>query len=527
MQELLSCEQVIKVIPNNELKIIIEYIIHKLLEKYGQEVIEHLICKDKKKVMYQEVIFDIVNQAGKDFINTLIMIELLKKNIGKFKLQLDEEECNKLIFYFNNGLSHTNKQYFTSIFHKILEENKYTDSYDFNNIDDLQSLDINIGQTIVSSPTFTVDSNHRDCAFAIIDNKLYKGKRSDHHADLVNKYLKENGYDFEDTYDQQNFSDAIIDQEEDKQGKVLDPNTSVSFGHIWHNIGFVDFTFGNETYKTTSNRLKNELNVDKVFSHDYYSREFTRLAKKIYANHNLDITKQICLNIAEDMFKNGYFKKYIGHDMPTIDTTSELNSEELIDSIFNDNYFQSKFKELANMKAEELNIPFKELYCWIRESLHSQEFYLLYNKYLTELNKNNQQELENELLNNNDKVGDYIDINWSKFDIGYREKPFLIINDKLYIGDTASTHGLLAQKIFNDKSFNYYRPNFDKMSESVAIGHIINSIAFIDDNNLHGDYSEDNLQQLGNLIKSQSNIKKVYTLPSWGSIERLAKKVSR
>lgn len=115
-----------------------------------------------------------------------------------------------------------------------------------------------------------------------------------------------------------------------------------------------------------------------------------------------------------------------------------------------------------------------------------------------------------------DKKGDEHKIDIDILDIHNREKPFLIVNKKLYLGKRYDEHGdisdLLISKGISDKDV------------AVIYGHIVNDLAFIDPSRtINPDkITSDDLQKI---IEDEPTLIKAYTMPKNHSVTRLAKKI--
>lgn len=138
-------------------------------------------------------------------------------------------------------------------------------------------------------------------------------------------------------------------------------------------------------------------------------------------------------------------------------------------------------------------------------------FFRVVNSLLLPLTKKKVQVLKDAV----DKVGDDHDIDLEEIDIHNREKPFLIIDKKIYLGGNVEEHqdiskALLLKKI-NDKNV------------AVVHGHIIDGIAFID---LSRTINPEKItkDELKHIIENEPSLEKAYTMPKNHSVTRLAKR---
>jgi hypothetical protein len=137
-----------------------------------------------------------------------------------------------------------------------------------------------------------------------------------------------------------------------------------------------------------------------------------------------------------------------------------------------------------------------------------------------------------DLMSIDDNIGDVTDLR-DEIDLGNRDGNFIIINDKLIIGDSCTTHSELINKYIEEclhtdtnKDLNDYRvrdlEKFDGLSddEPVVFGHIVDDMAFIE--TCIG-YTAN---AAVNILKDQGNFKKIYDYNHDNDkVTRLAKKI--
>ena len=85
----------------------------------------------------------------------------------------------------------------------------------------------------------------------------------------------------------------------------------------------------------------------------------------------------------------------------------------------------------------------------------------------------------NQVINLQDEIGDVTQLD-SSFNINFkcRTQAFLLINDKLYISLYKQNHIDLYKQYAKEQGIDY--KDLDKTNLSIAGGHIVNSVAFID-----------------------------------------------
>ena len=137
-----------------------------------------------------------------------------------------------------------------------------------------------------------------------------------------------------------------------------------------------------------------------------------------------------------------------------------------------------------------------------------------------------------DLIDTDDNIGDVTDLK-DEIDLGNRDGNFIIIGDKLIIGDSYTTHSQLINEYIEDflnkdinVNLNDYRvrnlKKFDGLSddEPVVFGHIVNDMAFIE--TCIGYTVNDAV----NILKNQGSFKKIYDYNHDNDeVTRLAKKV--
>ncbi len=138
-----------------------------------------------------------------------------------------------------------------------------------------------------------------------------------------------------------------------------------------------------------------------------------------------------------------------------------------------------------------------------------------------------------DLIDTDDNIGDVTDLK-DEIDLGNRDGNFIIIGDKLIIGDSYATHSQLINEYIEDflnkdinVNLNDYRvrnlKKFDGLSddEPVVFGHIISNMAFIE--TLNG-YT---VNEAVNILKNQGSFKKIYDYNHDNDkVTRLAKKLN-
>ena len=144
-------------------------------------------------------------------------------------------------------------------------------------------------------------------------------------------------------------------------------------------------------------------------------------------------------------------------------------------------------------------------------------FFRMLNEYIIPDTRNKIKVLEE----NDELIGEETDINISKLDIDNRERPFIIINKEFFIGRPGESHARLVQRLQNnDQATAFRRNNIDINAESLAFGHVINKLAFIEKQGMNISTEEIIL-----ILKSTNYFKKIYTVPDNNSVIRLAKKI--
>ena len=144
-------------------------------------------------------------------------------------------------------------------------------------------------------------------------------------------------------------------------------------------------------------------------------------------------------------------------------------------------------------------------------------FFRMLNEYIIPDTRNKIKVLEE----NDELIGEETDINISKLDIDNRERPFIIINKEFFMGRPGESHAHLVQRLQNnDQATAFRRNNIDINAESLAFGHVINKLAFIERQGINISTEEIIL-----ILKSTNYFKKIYTVPDNNSVIRLAKKI--
>lgn len=119
-------------------------------------------------------------------------------------------------------------------------------------------------------------------------------------------------------------------------------------------------------------------------------------------------------------------------------------------------------------------------------------------------------------------IGEETDINISKLDIDNRERPFVIINKEFFMGRPGESHAHLVQRLQqnNEKNTAFRRNNININAKSLAFGHVVNKLAFVEKHGMNI-----SIEEIIIVLKSTNYFKKIYTVPNNNSVIRLAKKI--
>lgn len=155
-----------------------------------------------------------------------------------------------------------------------------------------------------------------------------------------------------------------------------------------------------------------------------------------------------------------------------------------------DNFCQNNFN---------IEITLEEVMQYIYQS---KELSKVFNDAVTKYYKELFRKKVDNLSKLNDKPGDIVNIDVKKFDYYNRDKAFLYVDGKIYVGD--ETHSDIVLRYFNKD--NQLRPNENDIGNEVVFGHIVNNIAFID-------ASESiNPMNISNKICNELDVKKAYLI---------------
>ena len=147
---------------------------------------------------------------------------------------------------------------------------------------------------------------------------------------------------------------------------------------------------------------------------------------------------------------------------------------------------------------------------------------------LKEILQKQYQDLANKLENQEDKVGEQFDVGkLNVIDILTRECPFVFYNGDIYKGNKGETHNQIMQRMFGEMDNDFFRPNPDDIENlddnaPLAFGHIINNIAFVEEDELFNCSLNDVIKA----VKSQLDVIKVYGINEGSTLmNRLANRV--
>ena len=206
-----------------------------------------------------------LDQLGVEYPSDVIDF-LRKQN----KISTDDEE--KQWFNYLNKDSSAIK--YRNAFSKIKNAQANDLATELDNNDDA------IGRRIPTKNIDHINDFNRDKPFIYYEGKIYFGKDSnDTHRDLVNMIT---GDDSNKSRNRRSVQNQINDEK-------------VGFGHVVGDIAFVDDDTFNCSQEEVAKALKNESNINKVYTNPYYGESyFVRLANKFHLVKDL---RKVCIDL--------------------------------------------------------------------------------------------------------------------------------------------------------------------------------------------------------------------------------------
>ena len=145
---------------------------------------------------------------------------------------------------------------------------------------ELDNNDDAVGRRIPVKNINHINDFNRDKPFIYYEGKIYFGKDSNAtHRDLVNMIT---GDDSNKSRSRRSVQNQINDEK-------------VGFGHVVGDIAFVDDDTFNCSQEEVAKALKNESNINKVYTNPYYGESyFVRLANKFHLVKDL---RKVCIDL--------------------------------------------------------------------------------------------------------------------------------------------------------------------------------------------------------------------------------------
>ena len=228
----------------------------------------------------------------------------------------------------------------------------------------------------------------------------------------------------------------------------------------------------------------------------------------------------------DQFFSLESLKKYINSNniKEDYDSLMQITSQ----TVFNFYFVQIKDKLISQLKLPNkivnnkfFDADLKKLFLDNPQKMFL-KFYENLNKLILPLTRLKLKDLEDV---NFDKKGDshYIDI--ATFDQNNRELAFIILNGRLFFSQPGETHINIIERLKNLPKEKFYRSGIESLLEgkydSLAFGHIIDNIAFLENQNIQGNITA---ARAIKILIQNPRITKVYTDIDQNYITRLAKK---
>ena len=248
-------------------------------------------------------------------------------------------------------------------------------------------------------------------------------------------------------------------------------------------------------YYVQDSTIKNQFNTIKYKLFDQF---FSLESLKKYINsNNIKEDYDSLMQITSQTVFNFYF----------VQIKDKLISQlKLPNKIVNNKFFDADLKKLFLDNPQKMFL----------------KFYENLNKLILPLTRLKLKDLEDV---NFDKKGDshYIDI--ATFDQNNRELAFIILNGRLFFSQPGETHINIIERLKNLPKEKFYRSGIESLLEgkydSLAFGHIIDNIAFLENQNIQGNITA---ARAIKILIQNPRITKVYTDIDQNYITRLAKK---
>ena len=290
-------------------------------------------------------------------------------------------------------------------------------------------------------------------------------------------------------------------------------------------VPYINFDYVNEQANNYSKGVNNDLNDD---FNDILNNNFNRLPfklKSLHHNQYFDIINKYLQNNLDNILtivkfpreENGSYKYSWQGNEGEISYTDD--SKPVIQ------YLKQHKEQITN---DNIDVDWDQLIDKYVKSTDFLQFGKKIRQYIINQNNNIIKQRANYLEQLDDKVNDYISINYNPASDHEREKPIVVIRvelnkkiyDKVYIGKTGQSHGGLITTIIMPELISIHA----KVPQPTVIhqAYLLGTIAFMDPN-MPNTY--DDLDQVKKILINDERITKIYTVPvnKVGNIVRVAK----
>ena len=152
----------------------------------------------------------------------------------------------------------------------------------------------------------------------------------------------------------------------------------------------------------------------------------------------------------------------------------------------------------------------------------SNAFFRTINKFILPLTHQRVKDLKA----NEDKIGDDVKVNIEYLDINNRSKAFIIIDGVFYAGYSGESHANIVKRVSesaNKEQSVFGRSDIHQLinPQSLAFGHMVGNLAFIEADSLVGNIT---MAEAIQIVKDTHKFVKIYTAPERNYVTRLAKR---
>lgn len=280
---------------------------------------------------------------------------------------------------------------------------------------------------------------------------------------------------------------------------------------IPHNIDIKSDDMDNKLYNFLADYLDDAIDqyIEELKNkNDLRLKDYLTEHEQEFLNAKKQIIRIIC--------SKKYFDKYIKKNHLPPKQIEKIQRSHILH--FYRNVIREFFSKVLHIDFNQYSYLEDDIIKYLElDDLYNLSFFRTLNTYILPDTRKKIKILEEK----DEPIGEETNINICQLDINNREKPFVIIGTRFYLGRPGESHANLVNRLQKNNGDVFRRENIDIGDESIAFGHVVNKIAFIEHKGISMNLSINDIIQI---LKATHQFTKIYTVPDNRSVIRLAKK---